>query len=360
MMREALSLAENGRGKVSPNPLVGAVVVNNGKVVGKGYHDGVGKPHAEVNALSEAGNLARRAIMYVTLEPCAAWGRTPPCTDAIIGAGITKVFVGVEDPNPSVSGRGVGLLRESGIEVEVGLLEQDAKRVNEVYMKFMKTRTPFVTLKVAATIDGKIASRRGESRWITEPVARDRVQSLRRDADAILVGVGTVLADNPSLTVKDITTERQPKRIVLDSKLRTPLNAKLLDGNAPTIIATTVSPSRIVRNAEVWSFQSDSSGRVSLERLLEKAGEQGITSILVEGGAEVFSSFLSERKADKLMIFVAPKIMGSGIDAFGGFIADRLREAFQLDIADVSMVGTDILMTCYPRRDSGIRKLESD
>ncbi|MFQ5905879.1 MAG: bifunctional diaminohydroxyphosphoribosylaminopyrimidine deaminase/5-amino-6-(5-phosphoribosylamino)uracil reductase RibD [bacterium] len=360
MMRQALSLAQSGRGKVSPNPLVGAIVVNSGKIVGRGYHDGVGRPHAEVNALSEAGNLARGAIMYVTLEPCAVWGRTPPCTDAIIHAGISKVFVATEDPNPSVSGRGMGLLRESGIQVEVGLLEDEARRVNETYMKFMKTGLPFVTLKVAATIDGKIATKAGESRWITEDEARDRVQSLRMGADAILVGVGTVLADDPSLTVRDTEIERKPRRIVLDSKLRTPRNAKLLDGNAPTVIATTVSPSRTVENAEVWSLESDPSGRVSLNSLLQKAGQQRITSILVEGGAEVFSSFLNEHKVDKLMFFVAPKIMGCGIDAFGEFAADRLQEAFLLDIADICMVGSDILITAYPRQDSCGPKVESD
>ena len=245
-MREALLLAQKGRGRVSPNPLVGAVVVNDGKVVGRGYHHGAGKPHAEVNALSEAGYLAEGATMYVTLEPCLTWGRTPPCTEAIIKAGISRVLVATTDPNPSVSGKGIELLRNSGLQVELGLLDEEAKRMNESYIKFARTGLPFVTLKVAATIDGKIATGGGQSKWITEVEARDHVQSLRADADAILVGVGSILADDPSLTVRIGEGERKPRRIVLDSKLRTPLHAKVLDRNAPTAIATAVSSPKAV------------------------------------------------------------------------------------------------------------------
>ena len=350
IMREALLLAQKGRGRVSPNPLVGAVVVNDGKVVGRGYHHGAGKPHAEVNALSEAGYLAEGATMYVTLEPCLTWGRTPPCTEAIIKAGISRVLVATTDPNPSVSGKGIELLRNSGLQVELGLLDEEAKRMNESYIKFARTGLPFVTLKVAATIDGKIATGGGQSKWITEVEARDHVQSLRADADAILVGVGSILADDPSLTVRIGEGERKPRRIVLDSKLRTPPHAKVLDRNAPTAIATAVSSPKAVGNAEIWSLESSNSGRVSLDSLLRRAAQEGITSILVEGGAEVFSSFLNEDKVDKLILFVAPKIIGSGLDAFKGFAADDLKDAFQLDITDVRMVGTDILVIAYPKK----------
>lgn len=351
MMREALLLAQKGRGKVSPNPLVGTLVVNDGKVVGRGYHDGAGKPHAEVNALSQAGNLAEGATMYVTLEPCLTWGRTPPCTDAIIKAGISRVLVATTDPNPSVSRKGIELLRKSGLQVEVGLLDEEAKRINESYFKFVSTGLPFVTLKVATTIDGKIATGTGQSKWITEVEARDYVQSLRNDVDAILVGVGSILADDPSLTVRTGGGERKPVRIVLDSKLRTPPHAKVLDGNASTAIATTGSSPQVLENAEIWSLESDRSGRVSLDSLLRRAAEEGITSILVEGGAEVFSSFLNEDKVDKVILFMAPKIMGSGLSAFKGYAADRLKDLFQLDITDLRMVGTDILVTAYPRRN---------
>ena len=361
IMREALLLAQKGRGKVSPNPLVGALVVNDGKVVGKGYHDAAGKAHAEVNALAQAGNLAEGATMYVTLEPCLTWGRTPPCTDAIMKAGISRILVATIDPNPSVSGKGIELLRKSGLQVDVGLLDEEARRTNESYIKFVSTGLPFVTLKVAATIDGKIATGAGQSKWITEVEARNHVQTLRNEIDAILVGVGSILIDDPSLTVRTGGNERKPMRIVLDSKLRTPPHAKVLDGNAPTTIATTASSSKALENAEIWPLESNRSGRVSLDCLLRRAGEEGITSILVEGGAEVFSSFLNEDKVDKMILFMAPKIMGSGLSAFKGFAANGLNDVFQLDITDVRMVGSDILVIAYPRRSENRRsKIETE
>ncbi len=348
-MEEALLLAERGRGMVSPNPLVGAVIVRNNKIVGRGFHEGVGRPHAEVNALREAGELSRGATLYVTLEPCSTWGRTPPCTNAIVGAGIARVFVSTTDPNPSVSGNGIDLLKAAGIKVEVGLLREHAEKLNECYMKFMRSRLPFVILKIASTIDGKIATDTGESRWITGVKARKHVQDLRREVDAILVGVGTALADNPSLTVRGRRERREPKRILLDSNLRIPRNAAILDGIAPTVVATTVVPRKPLGKADVWTLDPDDSGRVSLDALLARAAKEGITSILVEGGAQVFSSFLAERKADKLILFVAGKVMGSGIGAFSGLKTERLKDAFPLDIEDVRMIGGDVLVTAYPR-----------
>jgi diaminohydroxyphosphoribosylaminopyrimidine deaminase/5-amino-6-(5-phosphoribosylamino)uracil reductase len=347
-MREALLLAEGGKGMVSPNPLVGAVIVKNNRVVGRGYHEGPGTPHAEVNALNEAGELARGATLYATLEPCSTWGRTPPCTDAIISAGLARVFVSTTDPNPSVSGNGIRLLQAAGIKVEVGLLREEAESLNECYMKFMRTGLPFVILKIALTIDGLIATETGESKWITGTEARTRVQELRREVDAVLIGVGTALTDNPSLTVREPGTGREPKRIVLDSKLRISKGAAILDGSAATVIATTLIPQEPLGKADIWTLDQEDSGRVSLDALLAKAAQQGITSILVEGGAQVFSSFISEGKADKLILFVAAKVMGSGIGAFSSLRTRRLEDAFPLDIRDVRMIGGDMLVTAYP------------
>jgi diaminohydroxyphosphoribosylaminopyrimidine deaminase/5-amino-6-(5-phosphoribosylamino)uracil reductase len=352
LMRMALSLAEKGRGKVSPNPLVGAIIVNNGEIVGRGYHDGVGRPHAEVHALSQAGGRARGASMYVTLEPCSTWGRTPPCTDAIIKAGISSVFVATTDPNPSVSGNGIRLLRESGIEVKWGLLRHEAERQNESYMHYMRHRLPFVVLKVAATIDGKIATHAGESKWITSQESRDFVQSLRSEMDAILVGVGTVLADNPSLTVRKGLTERKPVRIILDSRLRTPSHAAVLDDRAPTVMATGDAGLRAPENAAIWPLRADSPGRLSLEELLKRAAKEKITSILVEGGAKVFSSFLFEGRVQKIVFLLAPRILGRGMDPFSSIRVNALSEALPLDIHEVSMIGSDIRVIAYPRERS--------
>jgi diaminohydroxyphosphoribosylaminopyrimidine deaminase/5-amino-6-(5-phosphoribosylamino)uracil reductase len=359
LMREALALALKGRGKVSPNPLVGAIVLKEGRVVGRGYHDGCGKPHAEVNALSEAGNAARGATMYVTLEPCHLWGRTPPCTDAMIKAGISRVIVATKDPNPSVSGAGIETLKKAGVEVEVGLMEKEARRMNESYFKFMSTGLPFIILKIAMTLDGKIAAKDGSSKWITGDAAREHVQSIRKGVDAILAGIGTVLADDPSLTVRDAPCERKPKRIILDSRLRIPPNAKVLDGSAPSVVATTAASPPQLKNVDIWPLESDASGRVSLDHLLKRAAEENITSILVEGGSDVFSSFLRERKVDKFMIFLAPKIMGSGLDAFSGFTARRLEDAFSLDITDVNVIGNDLVVVAYPRAEAELHKRES-
>jgi diaminohydroxyphosphoribosylaminopyrimidine deaminase/5-amino-6-(5-phosphoribosylamino)uracil reductase len=352
LMRAALSLAEKGRGRVSPNPLVGAVIAKSGQIVGRGYHDGVGRPHAEVHALSEAKERARGAEMYVTLEPCSTWGRTPPCTDAIIKAGITRVLVAATDPNPSVSGNGIRLLRESGVEVKVGIMRGEAEKQNEYYMHYMRNGLPFVTLKVAATIDGKIATGSGESKWITSEESREFVQSMRSEVDAILVGIGTVLADDPSLTVREDTKERKATRIVLDSRFRTPTDAAVLDGSAPTVIAAAEGVPDPPDDTTVWPLRIGGSGRVSLEDLLKRAAKEGITSILVEGGAQVFSSFLAAKKVQKIVFILAPRILGSGIDAFSGVRVEGLSQALKLDIHDVCMIGSDIMVTAYPEKET--------
>jgi len=333
---------------VSPNPLVGAIIVKDGEIVGRGYHDGVGRPHAEVHALSEAGDLARGAAMYVTLEPCSTWGRTPPCTDAIVKAGISRVFVATTDPNPSVSGNGIRILSEAGVEVEVGLRHGEAEKQNEYYMHYMKYGLPFVVLKVATTIDGKIATAAGESKWITSKESRDYVQSLRSEVDAILVGVGTVLADNPSLTVRRDAAFKRPRRIILDSNLRTPPDAAVLDRSAPTVVATAADAPSPPNGATIWRLEVDRSGRLSLDGLLKRAARENITSILVEGGSEVFSSFLAENRTQKIVFIMAPRILGCGIDAFSGIRVDVLDEALPLDIEEVSMIGSDIKVTAYP------------
>ena len=238
-MREALRIAKNAEGRTSPNPMVGAVIVRDEKIIAEGWHRKAGTPHAEIHALNMAGDLAKDSTLYVTLEPCSHFGRTPPCANAIVNAGIKKVVIAMTDPNPKVAGRGIEILKNAGIEVEVGILEDQARRLNEVFIKWITTQKPFVTLKTAMSLDGKIAAATGQSQWITSEESRRKVHQLRDINDAIMVGIGTVLADNPSLTTR-IDGGKNPIRIIVDSQLRTPINANVIvDGQAKTIIATT-------------------------------------------------------------------------------------------------------------------------
>ena len=240
-MQTAIALARKGIGKTSPNPAVGAVIVKNGRIIGKGYHKKAGRAHAEINALKQAGIKAKGAEMYITLEPCNHFGRTPPCTDVIIKAGIKKVFIGMKDPNPLVAGKGVRRLRSAGMDVEVGILEDECRGINEAYIKYITTKTPFVTLKLASTLDGKIATAAGESKWITGEDARRFAHRMRREADAVMVGIGTVLKDNPELTTR-LVKGKDPIRIVVDSQLRIPVNAKVLNKKRGGIIIATTKP----------------------------------------------------------------------------------------------------------------------
>ena len=354
-IREALRIAEYARGRTSPNPLVGAVIVRDGTIVASGWHRAAGEPHAEIHALRMAGELARGATLYVTLEPCAHHGRTGPCAEAVIAAGLARVVVALSDPNPLVAGRGIHLLTAAGIEVTTGVCEDEARRQNEIFLKWVTTKRPFVTLKTAMTLDGKIASHTGASQWITGAAARARVHAYRNEYDAILVGIGTVLADDPSLTTRlEHGTGKNPLRIVLDSEARTPLDAKLVaDGAAPTIIVVSERADHRRVNllracgAEVVTLGTQ---RVDIAALLDYLGAREITSLFVEGGAAVNWSLLAGGSVDKVHAFIAPMLMGgeTAKTPIGGTGFDSPQTALRLHDMTVEQVGTDILVTGYP------------
>ena len=354
-MREALRIAEYARGRTSPNPLVGAIIVRDGAIVASGWHRAAGEPHAEIHALRMAGELARGATLYVTLEPCAHHGRTGPCAEAVIAAGLARVVIALSDPNPLVAGRGIHLLTAAGIEVTTGICEDEARRQNEIFLKWVTTKRPFVTLKTAMTLDGKIASHTGASQWITGAAARARVHAYRNEYDAILVGIGTVLADDPSLTTRlEHGTGKNPLRIVLDSEARTPLDAKLVaDGAAPTIIVVSERADHRRVNllracgAEVVTLGAQ---RVDIAALLDYLGARDITSLFVEGGAAVNWSLLAGGSVDKVHAFIAPMLMGgeTAKTPIGGTGFDSPQTALRLRDVTVEQLGADILVTGYP------------
>ncbi len=352
LMRMALALARRGEGEVNPNPLVGAVVVRDGEVVGRGVHRRFGGPHAEVFALEEAGEAARGATLYVNLEPCVHYGKTPPCVERIIAAGIRRVVVACRDPNPLVDGKGIAALREAGLDVQEGLLEDKATALNEAFFKFIRTGRPFVQLKLAMSLDGKIATASGDSRWVSGKASRVRVHALRRRYAAVLVGVGTVIADDPVLTVRHVEG-RSPLRIVLDGSGRTPPAARLLREAGRTIIVTASmsdgAEGALRRaGAEVWRLPA-SDGRVDLPALLGRLGREGIDSLLVEGGAETAASFLEAGLIDKVSFFIAPLFLGGrdAVPAIGGTGVPTVAQASRLRGVDVERVGDDLLVTGY-------------
>ncbi len=350
-MRRALRLAARGRGHVSPNPLVGAVVVKRGRVVGEGYHQQVGGPHAEVHALRDAGGKARGATVYVTLEPCCHHGRTPPCTEALIAAGVARVVAAVGDPDPRVNGRGVKALRKAGIEVEVGVLEREARRLNEAYFKRVTTGLPFVSLKAAMSLDGKIATATGESKWITGEKARAFGHRLRAEHDAVLTGIETVLADDPELTVR-LARGRNPLRVVADSRARTPATARIIHADdRPAIIAVTdrapASRTRALAaaGAEVWTLPAHE-GRVDLEALLRRLAEHGVQSVLLEAGGTLAAAALAANLVDRLYLFVASCLVGGAhartpVEGPG---APRLDECWRVQNLRTRRVGEDVLI----------------
>lgn len=344
-MRRALDLAERGRWTVSPNPLVGCVVVRDGEPVGEGWHERAGHAHAEIRALADAGPRARGADVYVTLEPCAHHGRTGPCTAALIEAGVARVVAALPDPNPVAAG-GAAALRSAGIEVELGLLEDEARRQNEVFLHGLATGRPLVIAKGAVSLDGRIAAADGSSRWLTGEEARRRAHQLRAEVDAVLVGSGTVLADNPALTCR-IDGAPQPLRVVLDGRGRTPADATVLDEAAPTLILT-ATPSALGRvRAEVVEVQPGAEGRgLDLKSVLDALWQREVRSVLVEGGAEVLHSFVSAGLADRLQIHVAPVLLGErGHPLLSGPWPSTLVEAPRFRLERVEQVGDDALLT---------------
>ncbi|MFZ3170636.1 MAG: bifunctional diaminohydroxyphosphoribosylaminopyrimidine deaminase/5-amino-6-(5-phosphoribosylamino)uracil reductase RibD [Carboxydocellales bacterium] len=357
-MRLALELAAMGKGRTNPNPMVGAIVVKEGKIVGEGYHQKAGTPHAEVHALKAAGLDAKGATIYVTLEPCSHHGRTPPCTEAIIKAGITKVVAAMTDPNPLVAGRGLEKLRRAGLEVVLGVLETEARQLNEVFLSYITSRQPFVLMKSAMTLDGKISTRSGHSRWVTGQKARAYVHELRDEYDSILVGIGTVLADDPALTTRlEDKAGKDPVRIVVDSEGRLPLDAKVLTqkSDAPTIVA--VTPRALeeklaqlqAAGAEILVTREDSKGMVDLTHLMELLGQREIASVMVEGGAQINAAALTAGVVDKVAMFIAPKLIGGqqAPGPVGGIGIETMEEALSLENVRVRQLGQDILIEGY-------------
>jgi len=355
-MRRALRLSERARGQTSPNPLVGAVLVRDGRIVGEGYHRRAGEPHAEVVALDRAGKQAEGTTLYVTLEPCVHFGRTPPCVDRIIERGVAEVVCALMDPDSRVSGRGIEKLREAGVGVRLGVLEEAARKTNEVYLKYITTGMPFVVLKLAQSLDGRIATRTGDSKWITGEKARRFVHRLRSQMDAVMVGVDTVIRDDPQLNVRWVKG-KHPLKIVLDSQLGIPSEAQVFEGER-LILATTERSSeekrRLVeeKGAQVWMLP-DRDGYVDLTEVMRKAGQEGITSILIEGGSKVATSALKARVVDKLMIFIAPKMIGRGTDAIGDLGIARIGEAIELEDVKLRRIGEDVLYSARVHANEG-------
>lgn len=349
-MKRALSLARRGLGRTSPNPAVGAVVVRDGNIVGEGYHQQAGGPHAEVLALRQADRRAFGATLYVTLEPCCTTGRTPPCTEAIRAAGVRRVVVAARDPNPRHDGRGLTWLRRRGVRVEAGLMEEEATALNEAFNKWIVTGRPFVTAKIATSLDGRIATRTGDSKWITNEAARREVHRLRAQVDAVMVSAGTVRADDPQLTVRHGIRGRQPWRVVVDGRGRSPLEATLFtdDVRHRTLVLTTSSSTArwrnvlLARGVDVQQVRAD--GRhVNLKAALKLLGARSVTSVMVEGGGDMLGAMLDEGLIDRMMWFIAPMVIG-GVDAkpsVGGQGADRVRDAWRLRNAVWRRVGVD-------------------
>ncbi len=354
-MHRALQLARQGWGFTNPNPMVGAVIIREGAVIGQGYHRAAGQPHAEIEAITDAGRNARGTTMYVNLEPCTHWGKTPPCTDAIIDAGIDHVVTAMEDPNPQVSGRGIETLRRAGVKVTVGLLEERARKLNEAFVSYMTQDQPFVVVKSAMSLDGKIATRTGDSRWISGLPARTYVHYLRTGYDAVMVGINTVLKDDPRLTSRlGPFRKRDPTRIVVDSTARIPLEAKVLrSSEAPLILATTTQANQekleLLRNSGV-QVRVFPGPRVPLADLLRDLAKEKIISILVEGGGAINASLFMGGLVNKVLFFIAPKILGgrsapSPVDGTG--IA-QVAEATELRNVTFKPFPPDMLMEGYP------------
>lgn len=359
--RAALEAAEEGTGQASPNPLVGTVIVRDGEIVGSGTHRYADRKHAEVVALDQAGERAKGATVYVNLEPCSHHGRTPPCVDALIEAGVARVVASMKDPASYVNGRGFEILRAAGIDVSVGIEHQSAERLNERYLKFITTGRPFVLLKVAETLDGRVATRTGESRWITGEGARNESQMLRRAYDAILVGVGTIVADDPELTYRGGLPKRVPiVRAVLDPTLRTPVASRVIHTarSAPVVIYTTEEASHSANRSafekagvDVVTIASDR-GALDLGEVLDDLGTRGVNGVIVEGGPETSSGFVASRLVDKVTFFVAPRILGGrdSRSSIGGAGPERLADALGLEHVEVRRLGDDIEITGYPAR----------
>jgi len=353
-MRRALALAARGAGRVSPNPMVGCVLVKGGRIVGEGFHKKFGGAHAEVEALDAAGEKARGATAYVTLEPCSHFGKTPPCVDALIEAGVTRVVAAMRDPNPLVNGKGLAKLKKAGFAIETGLLEQEAQELNRGFISRVARRRPYVILKAAVSLDGKMATSAGRSKWITGPAARTEGHKLRAAADAIMVGINTVVSDDPALTSHG--KGKNPLRIILDSRGRMPFGAKVLDNAAPTLIfAARRSPRPAGEGERVPEGRvrverltvPNTNGHLNLKSILRILADRGIGTLLVEGGGELLTSFLTAGLADEIRLFIAPKLIGGkGANTFfGGKGIRSMTDALALEGMSVRKIGPDLMIS---------------
>lgn len=350
-MQRALALAERGRGAVEPNPLVGAVIVQEGVVVGEGWHQRYGEAHAEINALAQAGARARGATLYVTLEPCCHWGKTPPCTEAVIKAGIHRVVAAMRDPFPRVDGGGIAQLRSAGIAVEVGLGETEARRLNAPYLTLVLLHRPYVHAKWAMSLDGKIATADGDSKWISGPASRERVHRLRGRMDGILIGIGTALADDPLLTARP-PGPRAATRIVLDSHGRLPLSSQLVQTarEIPVLLAVASAPADKMEGLRSAGIEvlivPDRDGRVDVVELLAELGRRRFTNLLVEGGGEVLGRFRDADLIDEVHVFIAPLLLGGSgaVSPIAGEGATRIAEGMRLQRWEVEVIAGDVLL----------------
>lgn len=348
-----LELAKKGVGKVSPNPLVGCVIIKNERIIGAGYHEKFGGNHAEINAINSGREKIDGATLYINLEPCSHHGKTPPCVDKIIESKIKRVVIGTLDMNSLVSGSGVKKLKSAGIEVKVGLLEKDCIELNKFFFKYITKKVPYVSLKAAQTLDGKIADIEGNSKWISSNASRHHVHSLRAKYDAVLVGAGTVRADDPSLTVR-LTEGRNPKRIILDSKLGLSTNHKIfINNNDKNLIIVTSNKNtqkkgRIKKlnslGAEILFVKENRDGKINLKSTLRELAKIQIASVLVEGGSGIYSSFIKENLYDNIFLFITPKILGSGLQIVNNMGTGKLKNARKVRVANIEPIDDDLLV----------------
>lgn len=354
-MKLAIDLAKITKGQTSPNPVVAAIIINDGRIVGIGAHLKTGEEHAEVQALNMAGNLAENSTLYVTMEPCSHYGRTPPCVDRIIKEKIKRVVIATLDPNPLVSGNSIKILQLANINVEVGIYENEAKQLNEDFNKYITTSKPFVTVKTAMTLDGKIATHKGDGKWITSDESRKYVHQLRHENDAILVGVGTILEDNPLLTVRTIPEGLNPIRVIIDTSLRISIDSKvLIDRKAPTWIFTTnsapIDKINKLEDMDIRVFVTSGEEKVSLQEVIKKLGELGITSVLVEGGSKIIGDLFDEELIDKYIAFISPKLVGGqlSLTSISGTGISDMSDAVRLSNLTIERFSEDICITGYP------------
>jgi len=349
-MELALQLAEKGKGTTSPNPMVGSLIVKRGRIVGKGWHKKCGEAHAEVCALQQAGKKAKDGILYVTLEPCSHWGRTPPCTEQIVQAGIREVVIGMEDPNPIISG--YEELKFRGLKVRIGILEEECKKLNEPYIKWMKSKKPFVVVKAAMSLDGRIATRTGDSKYITSKEARKLVHELRAEYDAVMVGINTVIKDDPQLTVR-LAKGRNPVKIILDSSLKIPFNANVIKSEPNRLIIATTKKApkakikKLQQNGVHVLVVNMKNGKIDLVGLMGELGKREICSIMIEGGAELNAEAIKSGIVDKILIFISPKLIGEGLAALGDLGINKIDKSIKIKKLDYRKIGKDILIEGY-------------